>query len=48
MKLKGLDDPNDMPVTMAGPTDHYFVHIYLENIIFCAVLQEGNTNIIMP
>ena len=40
-KLKGLADPNDMPITMAGPNDHYFVHIYVENIIFCAVLQEG-------
>jgi AP-3 complex subunit mu len=40
IKLKGLADPNDMPITMAGPNDHYFVHIYVENIIFCAVLQE--------
>ena len=39
-KLKSLSNPNDMPVTMVGPNDHYYIHIYFENLIFCAVLRE--------
>ena len=39
-KLKACSNPNDMPVTMVGPNDHYYIHIYFENLIFCAVLRE--------
>lgn len=39
-KLKSVSNPNDMPITMVGPNEHYYIHIYFENLIFCAVLRE--------
>ena len=44
VKLKSLKNPDDMPITMCGPNDHYFVHILYEDLIFCAVLREGELN----
>ena len=29
-----------MPIAMVGPCDHYYVHIYFNDVIFCAVLKE--------
>ena len=29
-----------MPIAMVGPNDHYYVHIYFNDVIFCAVLKE--------
>jgi len=39
-KLRALKDPASMPIAMAGPCDHYYVHIYFNDVIFCAVLKE--------
>ena len=40
-KLKEVPDINDMPIVMAGSNDHYFIHIYFADLIFCAICREG-------